>query len=64
MHMYAFFEVGQNAGLNFTRTVTLQRSGCLYEAIIMHELLHTLGNAKSFQYSLYFDLALPTRFPT
>ena len=37
-------QVGQNTGIVFTRTVTLQHPGCLYEAIIMHELLHTLGN--------------------
>lgn len=25
------------------RIVTLQNPGCIYEGIIMHELLHTLG---------------------
>lgn len=37
------FQVGQNTGVTMIRTVTLQHPGCLYEAIIMHELLHTLG---------------------
>jgi len=26
------------------RTVTLQHPGCIVDGIIMHELLHTLGN--------------------
>ena len=36
--------MGQNTGLSFDRIVTLQHPGCLSEAIIMHELLHTLGS--------------------
>lgn len=35
--------VGQNRGLNFTRYVSLQHPGCVYEGTIMHELLHALG---------------------
>ncbi|CAF1094502.1 unnamed protein product [Rotaria sordida] len=35
--------VGQNAGINMVRTVNFQHPGCLYEGIIMHELLHVLG---------------------
>ena len=35
--------VGQNTGISMVREVSLQHPGCLYEAIIMHELLHTLG---------------------
>ncbi|CAF1002947.1 unnamed protein product [Rotaria sordida] len=35
--------VGQNTGVDMIRQLTLQYPGCFLEAIIMHELLHTLG---------------------
>ncbi len=43
------------AGENINHTVTINYPGCFFDGIIMHELLHTLGNR--FQYSsgfLYF----------
>lgn len=38
--------VGQNAGLNMNRTVSLQSTGCLYDGTVMHEFLHTLGKRR------------------
>ncbi|CAM4969716.1 unnamed protein product [Rotaria socialis] len=35
--------IGQNTGVTMNRTVTLNYPGCFVQAIIMHELLHTLG---------------------
>ena len=29
------------------RTVTLQKSGCIHEGTIIHELVHTLGRVKN-----------------
>ena len=37
------FKVGQNTGLTMNRVVNLRNPGCLYEGIVMHEFLHTLG---------------------
>lgn len=36
--------VGQMTGEGVNHTVTLEYPGCLDDARIMHELLHTLGN--------------------
>ena len=38
------FKVGQYTGVRMDRTVTLLAPDCLSDGIIMHELLHTLGN--------------------
>ena len=39
-------------GEGINHTVTIGYPGCFFDAIIMHELLHTLGNR--FQYSSVF----------
>jgi hypothetical protein len=37
-------QVGTGISGTPVNTVTLQHPGCVYEGIIMHELIHTLGN--------------------
>ena len=37
------FQIGQYTGVVMNRTVSLQTPGCIYNGIIMHELMHTLG---------------------
>ena len=37
-------QVGQMTGEGINHTVTLEYPGCFADALIMHELLHTLGN--------------------
>ena len=37
------FQVGQYTNIVMDRTVSLSTIGCMFNGIIMHELLHTLG---------------------
>ncbi len=37
-------KVGQNTGVDMERTLTLEYPACFNEGIVLHELLHVLGN--------------------
>ena len=56
------FQVGQNTGSIEPRVVTLQQVGCIYQGLIIHELLHTLGHYHYFLINVFIKIArIPNR---